>query len=399
MARKKNSVRSDGRIAVQIYIGKDENGKRKYKTVYGSTQKEADAKAEEIRIRLHKGLDMTHDADTFAQWRDRWLKMKLLDVGASQEASIRSQLKHLDPLESIPIKDVKTYHMQDIILELSKRNPNTGKPTAKKTLTDIRNTARSICQYAVEQRIIEYNPADAVRIPKNAPKSERRALTADEVKMITEFRHRMQPAAMIMLYAGLRRGELIPLLWSDIDLNAGTISVTKAVDLKADEEDKLKAPKTEAGYRTVYMPSILTDYLREYKNTMQVHNVLVCHTVHNRMYTATSWKTSWHSYLLDLDVVYGKIPQKKTKYSKQFHGITMDNITPHMLRHTAATMMAEAGMDPATVQLQMGHEDVRTTLGVYTHITDQHQKEEIEKLNEKLCKSDASKDLAKTVDI
>lgn len=399
MARKKNAARADGRIAAQIYIGKGEDGKRKYKTVYGATQKEVDAKAEEIRIRLHKGLDLSHDADTFAQWRDRWLAVKLMDVGASQEASINSQLKHLAPLDGFPLRDIKPYNIQDIIVSLAKKNPNTGKPTAKKTLTDIRNTARAIFQYAIEQRVIDYNPADAVRVPKTAPKSTRRALSADEIQMITEFKHRMQPAAMIMLYAGLRRGELIPLLWSDIDLEAGTISVTKGIDLKADYGEQLKAPKTDAGWRTVYIPQILIDYLKEYRNSLQVPNVLVCPTVHQKMYTATSWKTSWHSYLLDLDVVYGKIPQKKTKYSKQFHGITMDNITPHMLRHTAATMMAEAGMDPATVKEQMGHEDIRTTLGVYTHITEKHQKEEVQKLNEKLCKSNASQDIAETVDI
>lgn len=64
MARRRNTVRADGRIAVQIYLGRDENGKRKYKTVYGTTQKEADAKAEAVKAKIGKGLDILSQQDT-----------------------------------------------------------------------------------------------------------------------------------------------------------------------------------------------------------------------------------------------------------------------------------------------------------------------------------------------
>ena len=65
MPKKKNTKRSDGRIAVQVYLGKDESGKRKYKTVYGNTQKEADEKAAELRTQLGKGLDISSKNKTF----------------------------------------------------------------------------------------------------------------------------------------------------------------------------------------------------------------------------------------------------------------------------------------------------------------------------------------------
>lgn len=60
MPRRKNAVRSDGRIAVQVYIGRVD-GKRKYKTVYGATQKEADEKADAVRAQLKKGIDIVLD--------------------------------------------------------------------------------------------------------------------------------------------------------------------------------------------------------------------------------------------------------------------------------------------------------------------------------------------------
>ena len=63
MPRKSNKTRSDGRVAVQIYLG-TVDGKRKYKTVYGANQKEAETKAEEIRRQIFSGLDISAQDDS-----------------------------------------------------------------------------------------------------------------------------------------------------------------------------------------------------------------------------------------------------------------------------------------------------------------------------------------------
>ena len=68
MRKKSNKKREDGRIAVQVYLGRDEGGKRKYKTVYGRTQKEADAKAQELKLALNKGIDIAPELITFGDW-------------------------------------------------------------------------------------------------------------------------------------------------------------------------------------------------------------------------------------------------------------------------------------------------------------------------------------------
>lgn len=90
MARKKkNATRNDGLIAVQVYLGQDENGKRKYKTAYGKTQKEADDKADEIKAAMRKGLDVTAERDTFGKWAARWLKAKTPEVSRSQSRRVQ----------------------------------------------------------------------------------------------------------------------------------------------------------------------------------------------------------------------------------------------------------------------------------------------------------------------
>lgn len=107
MPRKQNKRRSDGRIAVQVYLG-TVDGKRKYKTVYGNTQKEADEAALQIKLAMRKGIDVTAERDTFGDWARRWMKYKESDISFSQRQSYDSYLKHLAPLYDRRISDIKT---------------------------------------------------------------------------------------------------------------------------------------------------------------------------------------------------------------------------------------------------------------------------------------------------
>lgn len=377
MPKKSNTKRSDGRIAVQVYLGRVD-GKRKYKTVYGSTQKEADQKAEELKVKINKGIDIAKETDTFTQWADRWFSIKKSDIGNSQTNAYKSYLKHLkSAIGNLQLKDINVYDIQQLITDLYKGNPNTGKPTSKKVLTEIKGTASQVFRFAIENRAIEFNPAEYVRIPKNAEKTSRRALTKEERKWIEETEHRMQPAAMLMLHAGLRRQEVIPLLWSDIDLKNGTISVNKAIEFISGKPH-IKSTKTKAGVRTVY----ISDYLVNHLKTMKKNNVLVCPSLSGQMHTEDTWRKNWHSYILDLDIKYGKYPQRKSKNDPRFTGVSIENITPHMLRHTFCTMMYENGVDVMTAKNQMGHADIQTTLSIYTHISADHTAEEMKKMNQ-----------------
>lgn len=179
MPKKANTRRPDGRFVSSVYIGIGDDGKRKYRQFYGRTQKEATIQADAFRAKLRKGMDATRDRDTFAVWRDRWFSSKRRGLGASQIANYESYFKHFAPIDAMQIKDVRPYHVQQIIDELADRNPTTHKPTAKKTLLDVRNTARQIFQCAVNNRVLDWNPADSVTVPSSAPKTKRRALTDD----------------------------------------------------------------------------------------------------------------------------------------------------------------------------------------------------------------------------
>ena len=125
MAKKSNSRRDDGRIAVQVYIGMVD-GKRKYKTFYGKTQKEANAKAEEFRNSIGKNADMLDDT-TLRFWAEKWCKMRVEET--TEERAENSHVKasmyvtyspiverwvekneKITTLGDMPMQQIKLYH-------------------------------------------------------------------------------------------------------------------------------------------------------------------------------------------------------------------------------------------------------------------------------------------------
>ena len=373
MPKKSNKKRDDGRIAVQVYLG-TVDGKRKYKTVYGQTQKEANEKAQEIKARLGKGLAF-NNGDTFAKWADYWLLLKETEVSKNQYNTILSRVSYWkENLDSAEIIKLRPIDLQPIVNELAKCNPRTGNPTAKKTLSSYVQILTAIFDYCIDNRVIDFNPASRLKIPNSAPKEERRGLTSEERQRIVEFEHRGKPAMMLLLFSGLRRGEATALLWSDIDFKKHTVSVTRSYDFK---QRTFKTPKNGKS-RTVSVPSVLIDYLR----TLPKKSTFVLTNKHGEMMTESSWKRLLESYLCDMNLKYGKFAKTVKKFSPEKIPFVIEPFTLHCLRHTFCTMMYEAGVDILVAQKQMGHSDVKTTLAIYTHLEQEHKQNNISKLDE-----------------
>lgn len=182
-----------------------------------------------------------------------------------------------------------------------------------------------------------------------------------------------------------KRGEVVPLLWTDIDMDNGTISVTKSMSRSGNSWTVKKGAKTEAGTRTVYIPKILIEYL---KTVDRQENFLVCPDTSGRMMSLTSWNRMWDSYISELNFKYGEFgkiigfKKPKSRFAPVKIPIVIPCITPHWLRHTFITSMYLAGVDVLTAKEQAGHADINTTMAIYTHLDSIHKVKQIDKLNE-----------------
>lgn len=383
----KNTKRKDGRLQSKVYIG---NGKYKY--VYASTNKELTQRVQELKLQIGKGIDITAERDTFDEWAQRWLRQKKTTLSAGRYNICTYRLNNLGAIQHIPITKIRTSDIQDIIYDMF------DKGTSKYILNEVKNTAKQVFQLAINNRVMDYNPAEAVEIPKTAPTESRRALTKEEQEWIAApTDHRAHRMAMIMMYAGLRRGEVIPLLWSDIDLSARTISVNKAVEIIGGKSVVKESTKTAAGMRIVYIPQILADFLA---NEPKNNNLLVCPDANGRMMSESAYKRLWDSYLAELNFKFGDfsgiiIPNKengklepyrkpKSRFAPQKIPFVIPRITAHMLRHTFITLMYFAGVDLLTAKEQAGHNDVKTTMEIYTHLDNIHKSKQMSKLDDYL---------------
>ena len=126
MPKKSNTRRADGRIAVQVYIGMVD-GKRKYKTVYGKTQKEAEQKAAELRAQLRRGVDLISADRTFIFWAERFLKTKKNSVSAGWYARLEQRVKHfIDRFGDIELSKIRLCDVQAVLDDFAENNPHSG---------------------------------------------------------------------------------------------------------------------------------------------------------------------------------------------------------------------------------------------------------------------------------
>ncbi len=386
MPRAKYKKRPDGRYQTKVYLGTDGNGKAQYKYVYAATVSELERKAEEIRYPLHRGTNVMSGDLPFNTWADRFLFIKKGKVTDKRYKDLQAQVTYWKKLiGNVPLSKLVCSDLQMHLDVLGKQNTNTKKPSSRKTLVDYRCVISSVFKLAMADRAVSYNPAESLTIPDAAEKKQRRALSEEEQRWIIETEHRAQTAAMIMMLAGLRRGELIPLQVMDVDLEAATISVNKSVSMVDGHPHIKKGGKTANATRTVNIPPQLVRYLRPLLRARSPFD-LVCTDKRGRMLSESAFSRMWESYLCDLNFKYGKFSkQPKSKFQPGGVPFVIPRITPHMLRHTCATNMILAGMDAITVKDQLGHADIQTTLNIYTHVTAEHKKNEIDKLGEFLA--------------
>jgi integrase len=168
-------------------------------------------------------------------------------------------------------------------------------------------------------------------------------------------------------------------MWADIDFAKSIIRVEKSVKADGNAFTVKRGGKTDSATRNVIIPDALCKYLAAQPRT----SLYVCPNARGGLHTTSSWKRLWESYEGELDRRYGlTLPPSKSKYAPKKRPVSIARITPHMLRHTYASVLYRSRVDVMTAKEQMGHSDISITLGVYTHLDTEFKANSIAKMDD-----------------
>ena len=374
--------KEQNRFCTKIYIGTDSNGKPKYKKLKAKTERELDERVRKFKNIVGEGLDALKNTDSLEKWVKRYLELiesevECGDIKDSEYKTLKTRLQYfLDykggMLAKAKLNAILTSHMQPAINSLYNKNPATGKHTSKRTIERYIRAIANVFEFARKERAYNYcNPCDDLKVPKNAVAQTRTALNKHTIKLVLNTEHRARLPACIMMLAGLRRGELTALKWSDIDFKNKIINVNKSYDFKQCE---MKETKTKAGMRKIPMNNYLFRLLSEAKKTAKGEYVIEKSRGGGRM-TESAWKRLFENYMVALR----EADESERNYDSEER---FEEFTAHQLRHTYCSMLQWSGVDIKTAQELMGHSEYGVTANIYTHI-DEQSKTNAAKLQEK----------------
>lgn len=357
MPKKTYTRRADGRYAVY----------RDRKTFYGNTIAEAEEKRRQYDLEKMQGLKHEKAGIRVSQYAEEWLPVHR---HSACESSYRLYARILDEfvffLRDPKVRDVKK---TDIIAFYNSLEGRSQSYIDKYTAT-----IHGLFASAKEDGLIQRDPSLGAKEPSGTEGTmEHRPLEDWERNLVHsmldyEYRvkgelrhgHPFALAAMVMLYQGLRREEVLAFdIDRDVDFENNRLYVREALSYSDTHRGKLKDPKTNKGIRS--MP--LFAPVREALKGRHGH---VVQAVNASQMTMSAFTSMWKSYKLHMGILYNNGLRPRWDKEGNFREIT---IKTHDFRHSFCTMICDAGVDIKTAMLWMGHSDEKMIRQIYDHLT------------------------------
>ena len=363
------------------------DGKRRHASKSGfRTQKEAEeagtkALAEYLNAgTFHKPTDISV-ADYMDQWLEQYVKMNLKpNTILAYQGLVKNHIK--PAVGHFKLQSLTPSALQDFVNEQKKKG------FSKQHVDLILSTFKGALNYAIEPlQLIQSNPMIYVKPPKMEKKPRKRIiLKKDEFPRIIEafpFGTNYHIPLMIGYHTGMRIGEVLGLTWEDVDLKKGTITVNQQqIRYKPNKNVTqiwcFAPPKSTASRRTIKIGQTLIDTLKK-EQLRQKQNRLACGE-----YYIGYKKKHLFDEVYDLQMMHGDTdinlvcvretgewmsPETFRRYTRKIKEELKIQFDFHSLRHTHATYLAEAGVNPKNLQARLGHEKIETTLQTYIHDT------------------------------
>lgn len=343
-------LRPDGRWECRMTID------GKIKSVYGKTQAEVKAKRKETLKLAEAGVDVTKRSDSVEAFMTAWLDdvVRVHNAPRTHEGYVGYVNRYILPsVGKIKLRELKLTDVEKMLREM------TAKGLAPRSVSQCRAILRAAMNHAIRAGLIDRNPAQFAKPPAKKT-TEPHYLTAEQSKRLLDTTREhdadLFPMVALALYTGLRFGELAGLAWSNVDMDARSLRVTRTV-VRVGGAWQFGEPKTHRSRRTLSLPQPAIDALIEQRD--------------RQAFLKRQAEERWRPYDLVFATVLGT-PVDPSNCTKRLHKLLalagLDKMGWHALRHSCASTLVALGIPMRSVMEQLGHSQMALTSDLYSHV-------------------------------
>lgn len=345
--------RAKGSWTLKVYVGRDPEtgvGRYAYETVRG-TKRDAEARLAELIHGMETGSEINAKRLTVAEYLEKWLEAREKKVKRTTIDGYRILIRaHIVPLiGNVRLSKLRPLHVEKLHAAVR------GKGLSETSVLHVHRCLFAALRQAVRWQLVARNVAESVE----APRPERHRVEAMEPEDASRVLKAvagtpLEVPTILALGTGMRRGEVLGLRWSDIDLETGQARVVQQVT----SDGSFDTPKTHRSVRPVALPPFVLDALRRHR-VAQNERRLIC-------------GEAWQDFDLVIDRGDGA-PMRPDVLSKRFGKVARREglgLTFHGLRHGYATLMLTSGVSLKVTQGLLGHSTFAITADLYTHVAE-----------------------------
>lgn len=369
-------------------MGSDpKTGKRKQKSKGGfKTKREAEAVAASFIHELNQGAYTEESNTLFKNFSKEWLTI-YSETNNVKPGTIRIRQHEIDKwmpyLANLKLKDISKKRYQDALNDLKERG------YADNTLDGVHSTGRMIFKKAIEMGNIKKDPTEFAYLKKSKKTIEEleekevpKYLEKEELALFlkTTASEGLDMDYLIFLtlsYTGMRVGELVALKWKDINFDEHTISITKTYYNPNSNtlRYELVPPKTKRSKRTINVDIDVIEALKRHRESQEKMSQSFGDSYYGKGFVFTK-KDHHPGYPIFIQTVRNRM-RRLLKLSN-----LNEELSPHSLRHTHTSLLAEAGVGLEEIMNRLGHSNDGTTRNVYLHVTKEMKKEASQKFGQ-----------------
>ena len=368
--------KSEHRWCGQVTTGYDEKGSPIRKTVYGKTREDVTRKVINTAGHVFNGM-FTSRISAFLTVENMiteflWTFKKPTVSDVTFEWYLNVAKTHIIPvLGSAPVDKLTPYKIQKLINYL-----HDEKKLSARTVKGMRDVLNQAYIHAVEMKLATVNPVSGTKLPKRSrvqsvEKNDNKVIPVNaraEILRAAEKDLRMRTAITVLMFTGMRVGEWLALTWGQVDFKNNVITIDRAITkiCEYNENGNLMNRKTVVGdaktqcsVRNIKVSSVVMDILKEWRKALPGH------MRQSVMYDSQADSSVVFPNDMGQMRTYNGF---RTTYRRFMANHNLGDYSLHSYRHTFATMLLEQGINPKVVQKLLGHRDIETTLGTYSHV-------------------------------